>query len=741
MIHQLRQEATVPDMAPSRSRLTVVLAVLLGMVAVGSLQAAPAPVPAAPSWVKPIRWGQFHRGLSSDPAAARTANVLLNATRYTLTSWYPQQFGAQTGRYLDLGGDAEENVRPPASAVMSLAVTLATGAYDPGRTGVSTDQARAVAVRLLTSLAYRHRANQFGDGWGDQWQSALWAADTAVASWLLWDELTPDDRLFVERMVTHEADRFLDYTVPYYQLPDGTVLTPGDTKAEENAWIATLLNLACSMLPRHPNQPVWQHKAIELMISAYSRPSDLTNDAVVNGKKVRDWLAGSNIFEDGTLVNHNRIHPDYMTSVTTVASAPLWYSLAGRMTPRAALFNAELIYSALVDLEFASPPYLPPGGTIYRRDTDGRATPDLYYPQGNDWGVSRRMHVGLIDTQAALYGFGQRSSPPATDWAAAHVGQVLAMQSRFTDGRTYGDISEDTYSGREQWVAQIAARAYLAHWIDQQHAVSWTNRGYHPGTPSGVRLDTRPPAYLVAGVPTQVIVTVHNTGRLPLGRPQVELAAPDGWTAVVTAGGGAGALPAVLRPAASATSTWTVTPEAAATGGSELQVTLSYRQLGGIRPHFQDVPVVVAAVPPAGTVWLSDLDWVSAVGAYLPRRDRNNYGDPLVVNGVSSPKGLWLNDSSATYYLGGICDRFTAELGINDAMVQFTPAAGSVTYEVWLDGALAYDSGLVTGASATLPLNLGISRAQEMRLVVTAGDNGRRSDWAVWGAAQLTCHH
>jgi hypothetical protein len=45
----------------------------------------------------------------------------------------------------------------------------------------------------------------------------------------------------------------------------------------------------------------------------------------------------------------------------------------------AALHNIDVLYEALVDLEFASPPYEAPGGTMYIDRSDA-----VYYPEGTD---------------------------------------------------------------------------------------------------------------------------------------------------------------------------------------------------------------------------------------------------------------------------------------------------------------------------------------------------------------------
>ena len=91
-------------------------------------------------------------------------------------------------------------------------------------------------------------------------------------------------------MVEHDTDAFIDMTVPYWADKQGKIVTPGDTKAEENAWNSMLLASAQAMMPNHPNVAKWRQKASEYQISAYSRQSDLTNSTLVDGKPAKDWL-------------------------------------------------------------------------------------------------------------------------------------------------------------------------------------------------------------------------------------------------------------------------------------------------------------------------------------------------------------------------------------------------------------------------------------------------------------------
>jgi len=64
---------------------------------------------------------------------------------------------------------------------------LKTGLYNPTVTGVDLHSAETKGAKLIRSLAYRHLVNLAG-GWGNDWQTALWAAYAGLAGWLMWDD-------------------------------------------------------------------------------------------------------------------------------------------------------------------------------------------------------------------------------------------------------------------------------------------------------------------------------------------------------------------------------------------------------------------------------------------------------------------------------------------------------------------------------------------------------------------------
>jgi hypothetical protein len=295
--------------------------------------------------------------------------------------------------------------------------------------------------------------------------------------------------------------------VSYWGLPDGTIVSPGDTKAEECAWNAALLSLASTMMPAAPHAGLWRAKAAELAVAAYSVRSDDTSPTLVNGVSLADRLQGFNAYDNGTVENHLRIHPDYASSIALLWLAADFDRLARQAVPTAMFHNGGLVYSAFSTVVYqagASSPaggtFAAPGGTVY---VPGTRT--IYYPQGDDWGQARRAHFVSMDAHAAVY------APylGATGWPAAHAltqheraQRHLWRTSGADDGRTYSAdpvvaAQQDTYPGREEYAAQNLATAWLALYVG------------HVGLPAldDTRLDVpaarapalRPPSAALAG--------------------------------------------------------------------------------------------------------------------------------------------------------------------------------------------------------------------------------------------------
>jgi autotransporter-associated beta strand protein len=443
----------------------------------------PAP---ADSAVRAIDWSVFQAGAPSDTNARLVTAILQNASEYAMTTWWNTYYAAQDAAYyLSYGGTDETHIRRPGMEAYGLAVSLQTGAYDAVLAGVSASSALNRTLKMTRSLGYCHLVNQAG-GWGNDWQTAHWAWLAGTAGWMLWTNLPPTDQELVRRMVEYEANRFTNYAVPYYMNRAGTIISPGDTKSEENAWNAELLHLAVCMMPVHSNAPLWWSKAIEMTLSTYARPSDVNRTNMYHGRTLAAWLNGSNANEDSTVINHNIVHPDYLAAGLSQMQPALLYLLAARTVPAASFFNLDVSYRAMVDLNFVAGttpypvggPLWAPGGFIYMRDASNQPSGSLYYPQGNDWGTMRRMHVATMDAVVRAFNLDGLASIPGDRWEAQHDQVVLGMQARFTDGHTYGAASEDTYALREEWLCYFAAKSLQTKWLVYQGPLRISNQPF-----------------------------------------------------------------------------------------------------------------------------------------------------------------------------------------------------------------------------------------------------------------------
>lgn len=378
--------------------------------------------------------------------------------RYTLNKWYCDQtgFSAQDGEYIDFGGRLEKHIRPTSHNIFVLASTFKLGLFDPEVIGCSREDAEAIFTRLLSSVTHRHKAN--GGTWGAHWQSALWAAQIAMGAWIVWDDLSPEVQEMTAKMVEFEANRFIDYNIPYYRDVDGTILSEGDTKAEENAWNSGITTMAILMLPNHANYDKWYQANIELQLSAYATPDDLKSRKKVDGVVVGEFLKGSNAYNDGTVRNHHILHPDYMTAIMFNATNDWTFRIAGKRPLKSSLYNCDLVYNALTHNKYN-------GSTMYLPTADGKASVDIYFPEGNDWGGERQANYWLMDIIAELHGLAKRDAIKPREWASVRSDEMLRMMSRDTTGQYYQSDKEDKFFSREQWIGQHLVWGYLGLWI------------------------------------------------------------------------------------------------------------------------------------------------------------------------------------------------------------------------------------------------------------------------------------
>lgn len=328
----------------------------------------------------------------------------------------------------------EHWIRPNTGTVSGLAFLCRFGEYDAAVVGISREQLiSGTLIPMMRYLTATHltggRATGDGKCWGSQWQSAHWAHMLGRGAWWIWDNLPMDLQDGVRRVVAHEADRIAASDPPHG--------VEEDTKAEENAWNSQILSVAVALMPEDPHRPVWEQDFQRWALSSFQRASDRVCGDVVDGKPVSEQFTGANIYDDFTLENHGRVHPDYMAAFTLSAGCVLDYAMSGRTCPDAAFWNVPGIYA---NLKWFS---LPGGG--------------LVYPNGQDWELFRDPEWTYLHLLMA--GFGH--DPDAWRLMLPCLDTQERMQARSASGTVYLDeefffpstLSDQLYYSAMAWLA------------------------------------------------------------------------------------------------------------------------------------------------------------------------------------------------------------------------------------------------------------------------------------------------
>ena len=136
-------------------------------------------------------------------------------------------------------------------------------------------------------------------------------------------------------------------------------------------------------------------------------------------------------------------------------------------------------------------------------------------------------------------------------------------------------------------------------------------------------------------------------------------------------------------------------------------------------------------------VALSDLSWQSAHAGWtpdddgLPRRDLDITDRPLRLGRRRFAKGIGTHaPSEIVYALEGRYARFAATVGGGEE-------GGTVVFQVFGDGKLLADSGVMRGLRETKTIDVPMTGVRQLRLVVTEGGDGYYNDVANWAGARL----
>lgn len=140
--------------------------------------------------------------------------------------------------------------------------------------------------------------------------------------------------------------------------------------------------------------------------------------------------------------------------------------------------------------------------------------------------------------------------------------------------------------------------------------------------------------------------------------------------------------------------------------------------------------------------YLTDYDWKSASQSYgSTKKDISASGNTLRLTKedgsiAAYERGIGAHSNATIIY--DLTDKdyefFTSYVGVDRAMYG---TVGSVQFKVYVDGEVAFDSGLMNSRDPQKYVEVNIAGAKELKLVVTDGGNGNGSDHATWGDAKL----
>jgi beta-galactosidase GanA len=373
-----------------------------------------------------------------------------------------------------------------------------------------------------------------------------------------------------------------------------------------------------------------------------------------------------------------------------------------------------------------------------------RTTAALDLPRGQDTSVGitvtddpARRYRALIFVNGWQVGqyinYPQHSFPVPNGVLNPHGRNSIAIAVWNLDGAT-GGLGTVALTDYGSYASSLAVR--------QDRSPGYDRRTYALPAAPGASVALRVPDTAPAGGRFTATATV----RVPAGARAARdvtatLTAPASWTV------GPGTPTSVSRidGGGQATFSWPVTAPDAASAMAALTVTARYGR-GGDRHSVTDERIVgsVPPAPPSGQVAVSSLPFLSATNGWGPvERDTSNGeaaagdGHPITVGGTSYAKGLGTNAvSDVQLYLAGRCTRFTASVGVDAE----AGASGTVTFSVVGDGTTLVTTPVLRGGGqpATV-IDVPVTGAQVLDLVVGDGGDGNGLDHADWAVPTLTC--
>ncbi|MBD3267210.1 hypothetical protein GF373_11120 [bacterium] len=120
-----------------------------------------------------------------------------------------------------------------------------------------------------------------------------------------------------------------------------------------------------------------------------------------------------------------------------------------------------------------------------------------------------------------------------------------------------------------------------------------------------------------------------------------------------------------------------------------------------------------------------------------PSLDTTIDGNPIQIDGKTYTKGIGVHaNSELSVQVPGGYTHFVAEVGVDDEIQEEKPA--SVIFQVLGDGAVLYESPILTSDKPPYRICVNIQQVNQLVLSVSGGEDGNIADHADWGLARFT---
>ncbi len=389
-------------------------------------------------------------GVPADyPSPADYLRVLSRWPRYAETDWREVEGDASMAYYGP--GDSGWGMMCHASAMFCYALLAADPEYVPWESGPDRE---TLLRRVNQGLKFMARCHISGDmtctddkHWSDaqtKWHSATWAENMGAAADLVWDKLTPENQEAVRRVLTFEAERLSEETIP-----SGAF---SDTKAESNAWNASVIARAVVMFSDDPRAPKWREKAIEWAMNTLSAPQDAEDETIIDGRAVKDWVSTVNVHASFASENHGYYHVCYMWwPMWCLASAHYSFASHGQPTPQSMFHHWRDLFSVLKRCYLADGRFAYVGGKDWPRYVYGlTAAMPAYAVLADELGESAARAM-------------EREAFRRYEWEQLYNGDGSFLGQRLADLKSSGPNGFRSYCRYEADEAIMLGLAYRLH--------------------------------------------------------------------------------------------------------------------------------------------------------------------------------------------------------------------------------------------------------------------------------------